>query len=258
MKFEGFDGQAKTLSDIDSSCPPQMQFVSPSQFVVFSCRGSNDNLTLSAFDFAPHEMWEEPMSGSVPFDQFVYAQAAGRFALSRMTTGISDGTVLGLSPNGPSSTQEVRVYQVESGDLLMKLACSPGSRRGQNFDMSEDGLSFLAVRNGVIEVYPLPPLSAQDKKDLAEVQKFEPLPNTSPVRLRQIAQEAAEEARQETVDHTAVSTAVAEPVAVAAPKAGSASATVDVGDPQGKRKPPSLLYPGETVEGGKKSSNPNQ
>ena len=259
MLFEGFDGQGKTLSNIDSSCPPQMQFVSPSQFVVFSCRGSNDNLMLSAFDFAPHEMWEEPMSGSVPFDQFLYAQQAGRFALSRTSANSTDNLAAMSPGQGASNTQEVRVYQVESGDLLLKLTCTPSSSRGQNFDMSEDGLSFLAVRSGVIEIYPLPPLSGQDKKDLAEVKEFEPPPNSKPVQLRRIVEVAAAEAGQEAENHEAVSTSVAESTVVAAPKAGSASSTVEVGDAQGRRKPPTLLYPGETVEGGKKkTSNPNQ
>ncbi|HZL27920.1 MAG TPA: hypothetical protein VFC39_15455 [Acidobacteriaceae bacterium] len=72
MQFNSFDGPIRKLSYVDSSCAPWMQFVSPSQFLVFSCRGSDDRILLSAFDFSPQEMWEEPMGSSSP-TAFLYA-----------------------------------------------------------------------------------------------------------------------------------------------------------------------------------------
>jgi hypothetical protein len=266
MQFQSFDGTARTLSDIDSSCAPQMQFVSPSQFVVFSCRGSNDNLLLSAFDFAPHEMWEEPISGIVPFDQFAYAQSAGRFALSRTALVTTSPGMPYMPPSpgqAPTSAQEVRVYQVESGDLLVKLTCSPATRTGQNFDLSADGSNVVVLRDGVIEVYRLPPLSPQDKKDLAEVRQYEPPPNNSHVQLQRLAREPVEADRKEekvvpAAPASAAATASApEPVDAPAnvPANAPASTSANAGDVETRRKPPTLLNPGETVENGKKSPN---
>jgi hypothetical protein len=253
--------------------------ISPSQFVVFSCRGSDDRMMLSSFNFLPLETWEEPLSGPVGVAHFMYAPKAGRFAMSRLVTTTSvpmPGSTLGplgtLGPAGlvagqtdSTTSQEVRVYQTESGDLLVKLNCSPVSRTGQNFDLSADGLSALVVRDSVIEVYRLPPLSAQDKKDLAEVQAREPpQPHSNLVRLRHIAEEEAQSVAESpgsgdsqdakpaaapaaTAPATAPATAAA-----AAAEGPPANAPANAGDVETHRKPPTLLNPGETVENGKK------
>ncbi|HZL27921.1 MAG TPA: hypothetical protein VFC39_15460, partial [Acidobacteriaceae bacterium] len=43
----------------------------------------------------------------------------------------------------------------------------------------------MVVRDGAIEIYNLPPLSKQDKKQLAEVQQLEPqIPTSATVDLR--------------------------------------------------------------------------
>ncbi len=281
MQFNSFDGAVRKLSYVDSSCSPWMQFVSPSQFLVFSCRGADDKIRLSAFDFSPQEMWEEPMGSSSPTG-FLYAQQAGRFAMGRTTTSIpmaaSVPSVFGFSrqapmqsvPDDPTSTQEMWVYQAESGDLLLKLPCTPVSRTSQNFDLAPDGLSALVVREGAIEVYSLPPLSKQDKKQLADVHGLEPqIPTSSAINLRLLVHPVQDTEDAETTlpppskPQTPPATTAAPPPAApvaAAPAtpalpapAAPANSAANVGDvTEAHRKPPSLLKPGETVDGGKK------
>jgi hypothetical protein len=274
MHFNSFDGESRKLSWIDSSCQPWMQFVSPSQFIVFSCRGSDDKIMLSAFDFKPQEMWEEPMGGASPIGRFLYAQQAGRFAIGRITTPVTMATnTNGRGPSmlGPGQatgstqdttiTQEMWIYQVESGDLLLKLPCSPVSHTGQNFDLAPDGLSALVVRDTTIEIYNLPPPSARDKKELAEVQQQEPkIPTATMVDLRHLV-ETAEDAEQtasplnsaEAPQSLAATPQPATAPAAVAPAKADTSTTVNEGDVvETHRKPPTLLNPGETVDGAKK------
>ena len=284
MQFNSFDGPVRKLSTVDSSCNPWMQFVSPSQFVVFSCRGSDDKVLLSAFDFSPQEMWEEPMGSSTP-SGFLYAQQAGRFALARINTGVTapisasplgnysgQGALLGM-PADSTTTQEMWIYQVQSGDLLLKLPCSPVSRTGQNFDLAPDGLSALVVRDGAIEIYNLPPLSKQDKKQLAEVQQLEPPVATAsavdlPLLIHPVADTEDAEATQPALDKppapqpptttlppaATVAAASTAPVAATVPTpAPPTNAVANEGDVTvAHRKPPTLLNPGETVDGGAK------
>ena len=104
IQFNSFDGDVRKLSYVDSSCSPWMQFVSPSQFVVFSCRGADDKVLLSAFDFSPQEMWEEPMGTSSPTG-FLYAQQAGRFAMGRTTTSIPMAASVAVTSGSPGKRQ---------------------------------------------------------------------------------------------------------------------------------------------------------
>jgi len=289
MQFDSFDGDTRKLTYVDSSCPPRMQFVSPSQFVVFSCRGSDEKIMISAFNFAARETWEELLGGSTPFAHFAFAPQSGRFALSR-TVSMASMPMSSLGPGAlttigsvggfsdPSSTQEVRIYQVESGDLLLKLSCVPVSPGGQNFDLSADGMSVLVVRNGAIEVYKLPAPSEQDKKDLEAMRALEPpMPHTENVKLtRMLAGAPIEEPPVSTAEST--QPAAPKPVAAPAAKVDEAAATsaplpaaapaasapanpagdamATAGDVETHRKPPSLLNPGETIDSGKKASRP--
>jgi hypothetical protein len=271
VEFEGFDGDNRKLSYVDSSCAPRMVLVSPSQFVVFSCRGADDRIMLSSFNFLPLETWEEPLGESIGSTHFAYAPQAGRFALSRMISSAPSSTPGTTSVGaGEANSQEVRLYQIESGDLLLKLSCSPASRTGQNFDVSADGMSVLVVRGGVIEVYRMPPLSAKDKQELAEVQQREPpVPHSNLVKLKHITPEPTEsvaeaaaasdkaQATQPAAPATPVTAAPAAPVPAATasrpPAVASDNAPANAGDVETRRKPPSLLNPGETVDNGKKS-----
>lgn len=183
VKFEGYDGRTRQMAPVDSSCAPRVQMVSLSQFIVFSCRGDQDHTMLAAYDFSAHEVWEEPLAGIHAFAYTTVAPESGRFALSRATSILSmagssaTGATLNGATNVPQEqlgTQEVRVYQTESGDLLMKVATSPVMRAGQNFDLSPDGMMLGVVNRSYIELYRLPALSATDKKDLAELRGLEP------------------------------------------------------------------------------------
>ncbi len=275
MHFDSFDGETRKLSNVDSSCAPRMQFVSPSQYLVFSCRGTDEKIMISEFNFTAHETWEEPLSGSNPYAHFAFAPTAGRFAISRLVaTTAPQPTGTALAPGGligdaldPLTTQEVRIYQAESGDLLMKLGCLPVARSAQNFDLAPDGLSALVLRNGVIEVYELPPLSARDKQDLAEVREHEPpVPQTSNVRLRMLLADAAEAsmesepalAQEQSAQPAAAPPAPAAlqattpaPPAVATSQANESANSGDV-EPA-HRKPPSLLDPGGAADDARKS-----
>ena len=54
------------------------------------------------------------------------------------------------------------MYQNASGDLLLKVECSPVIKTAENFDLSADGSQLAVIRQGNIAIYKLPPLSQQD------------------------------------------------------------------------------------------------
>jgi len=52
------------------------------------------------------------------------------------------------------------VYDTESGKLVLVRDASPVLTAGQNVALSPDGTRFAILRNGAIEIYDLPPVSA--------------------------------------------------------------------------------------------------
>lgn len=179
VSFNEFGGREVKIGQVDSSCAPRLQMVSRFEFLAFTCMGSDARVRMRSYGMDGHETWEETLNGTYGNPELAYAPDAGRFALSRIVASTPDlmlGTVI---PEG--ATQEVRVYQTESGDLLLKVPTSPVTRFAENFDLSEDGLVAAVVNAGTIQVYKLRPPSAQDLKDLADARSFSPPKSEAPV-----------------------------------------------------------------------------
>jgi hypothetical protein len=177
FNFQTFTGRTMDLGDFPTSCPPKPTFVSPSEFVAFGCRGSDDSVDLAGFNLRGDFIWQMNFSELHAYPSIVSAVPAGRFALSRTLT-LSN--VFGSET--PSSSQltgqEVRVVQMYNGKLLLRVPTSPIQRAGQNFALSPDGLSLAVIHDNptihgeetlhdtAIEIYDLPPIAPKDRKEI--------------------------------------------------------------------------------------------
>jgi hypothetical protein len=233
--FDGYSGKTIDLGKLASSCRPRLQMVSRSEFLAMTCQGGDDRIKVASYGLDGKETWEEQL-GDFGAPTFVYAPEASRFAVSH--TSVGDPTpVAGSNLPAEGPRQEVRVYQNASGDMLLKVECTPVFKTAENFDLAADGTMLVVVREGAIAVYKLPPLTKRDREDMAEVAKFAPPASLDPVVLRRLIS-PAERKRAEA--------AVTAPVSVPIPAAMSAVDSTSTG----VRKPPTLLKPGEKPEFG--------
>jgi hypothetical protein len=246
LSFDGFGGKTLDLGPSRSSCEPRVQLLSSSQFLLVSCRGTDDQLKLAAYGFDGHENWEEPF-GDFSTPAFAFAPEAGRFAFLRTMPATQEVNGVG----GQTERQELRVYQTESGDLLLKVPCTPILKTGENFDLSADGRVAVVVRDGAIWVYPLAALTARDRKDLAEVQKYAPpAAGDAPVNLARITVPASKPGEVLAGAAPQVAAPVQTPAGgISTPSVAQAEQQpAGDGDSVGPRKPPTLLNPGEKPE----------
>ncbi len=275
MSFDEFGGKTIGLGKLQSTCVPRLQMVSRGEFVAFPCRGSDPGTTIVSYGLDGRETWEEGMS-DLSRPVFAFAPAAARFAFSRTTDAPQAGSPGAEQPPG---RQEVRVYQNASGDLLLRVDCSPVYKSAENFDLSSDGLLAAVVRNGAIAVYKLPPPRKEDMEDMAEVAKFTPPSGSGAVSLEALARRVE---REKAADEERVSVAAARATAGAAPGAAgaapaaagptvpaSASAAPAAIRSQGDaanaaplaapatRRAPTLLNPGEKPEFGSGNAQPS-
>jgi hypothetical protein len=241
VDFHAFSGKNYMFAPIDSSCAPSLYRVGPAQFLSVNCRGMTGNVTLAAYDLAQHEMWEESLPDSIGAPSYATAPLAGRFAISRIVP--SDGT---RSPGVPldqppdiTSSQEVRIYQTQSGDLLLKIECTPAFKALENFDLAPDGLHAVVIREGAIEVHRLPPLTRQDRDDLAALAPVTPPESKAGFDLRAFAG---------TSEQPMPSAASGGPAVPAATSLPANAVVVQMGDVPTERPAPTLLKPDEKPE----------
>ncbi len=221
VTFNEFGGREVKVGPVDSSCQPRLQMVSRFEYLAFTCMGTDDRSRVKAYGMDGHETWEDSLGGTFGIPEFAFAPQAGRFAMSRITSLPGETDDLGFGNVLPSNaTQEVRVYQTESGDLLLKVPTTPVTRFAENFDLSEDGMVAAVVRDGAVEVYKLPAPSKQDVKDLEEAKSFCPPLSDAPVSFAKL--ESADDAGR--VDVAAREVRVAGGSAAGAGGAGTAAA----------------------------------
>lgn len=276
VSFNEYEGKPQDLMAIDSSCSPRLELLSRSEFVAVTCKGSEDSTLLSVYGFDGQLNWQQTLGGeTLQPPTFVSAPEAGRFAMSRLvpsSTGMAN-----TSGNGPvlddgTLSQVVRVYATASGTQLLSVPCLPAARTAENFDLSPDGRTLAVLSADAIDLYRMHDLSDRERKDLADAQTMLPPKATGPVVLRRISRPVVAEespiASEETTAPQPASpadggTAPAPASAPAATVAGASVAGTDnaetagsaqptAADPTsegtGRRKPPTLLAPGESQE----------
>lgn len=270
VSFNEFGGKQQKLAPVISSCRPRLDLLSRSQFLVETCRGSDQQPMLASFGFDGHENWEEPFGESLQPPTLALSPESGRFALSRLVASSTGAPINGMGNDDPIS-QEIRVYQTESGDMLLRVQCAPAVRSAENFDLAPDGKTLAVLGPETLDIYRLPELSAKDKRELADAQTMTPPLGNGPVLLNRIArpveapvQQASSEASPAAA--AAPSNQVPSPVAaadaapVSASKAAetvaSTSALAEGEAPAPVRKRPTLLNPGEKAEFRDKSVEP--
>lgn len=285
FNYNFYRGKVEELSPFDSTCHPVPVLVSRSEFIAFGCRSGTQRQMMGGFNLRGEEMWEQGIPETYLNPAFAFAPPSGRFAFGRVTTDAVVGDPSSLSPSQFSS-QLVTVFQTDSGKPVLRLECTPILPAGQNFDLSPDGADLAIIRDSVIEIHHLPPLSAKDRAGIAKAAALAPEPSEGPILLSAPLTNAQANAgaRAATAAGTPVATPPTDPAshrpsaivdsdtvvagsadsestvnAVAPPApvdqtvsrpAAPTPRSIENGDPQPEtdrpRKPPTLYNPGET------------
>lgn len=261
ISFNEFGGTQQKLAPVLSSCAPRMTLLSRSQFLVQTCRGLQQGAMLMSYGFDGHENWEEMSGESLQPPVLALAPAAGRFAMSRLVAASTGEPVSGM-PEGDPLSQEVRVYQTESGDMLLKVPSAPVMRSAENFALSPDGRVLALLGRESVDIYALPELTGKDRHDLAEAQTMTPPEGFGPVNLGRITRPVANMAAVRDAESAvgsppaaggvdggkAAATAPAPDAGVRRPLAAAASERPAEEAADEKRTRPTLLKPGEKAE----------
>jgi len=235
--FQSHAGKRLQLSPFDTSCAPSPYFVSRTEFVALGCRGSETHLMLSGFNLRGEQPWIQVLSGNQIAPMVVTAPDAGRFAFSRVLVAASYYDIQNLVPEELSG-QEIQVIQHYDGRILLKVMASPIQRTGQNFDLSENGLSFAVIRNGNLDVFHLPELS---RKDAEQVKLAAALVEKNDARIRLNPIRPTGTAKATPAPQTAESA-----ITINAPTPEPEAPKANAGDAQpsdGPRQAPSLYGP---------------
>jgi hypothetical protein len=154
-----FAGQPRILAEVKSNCQPSVQPVSARVALIVGCYLEGDDRPIDAISLDGRELWRDRWENKYIWGWFTYAQNGSRFAYEsiQVTHPVSAFDAIDESD---IAAQLVGVYDTDSGKLVLVRDASPILTAGQNVALSPDGTRFAVLRNGAIELYDLPPVSA--------------------------------------------------------------------------------------------------
>jgi hypothetical protein len=155
-----FAGTPKILAQVRSTCQPTLDPVSAHVALVVGCYQAADDHPVVAINTDGKELWREQWDNKYVWEWFTSAQNGSRFAYESIQVA-RPISVFDELDESDISAQLVGVYDTESGKLVMVRNTSPVLTAGQNVSLSPDGQRFAVLRNGAIEIYDLPPVSAR-------------------------------------------------------------------------------------------------
>jgi hypothetical protein len=127
------------------------------------CYGDADDRQVIAVSTKDGELWRDRWQNRFVWGWFDSAANGSRFVYESVQVNRSISTFDALYPEDIQA-QMAGVYDTESGKLVLVRDASPVLTAGQNVALSRDGKRFAMLRNGVIEVYDLPPVSVPAPK----------------------------------------------------------------------------------------------
>ena len=157
MPFQG--GETQTLLELDSACHPSEEPVSKDVTLVMTCpRSGNDHL-ITALSLDGKKLWEQRWESRYIWPTFQLTQDGSRFAYSSLQVAHPVGTMDPVDTENITH-QMVGVFDTQTGQLRLVKDATPILSAGQNYALSSDGMRFAILREGAIEIFNLPPITA--------------------------------------------------------------------------------------------------
>ena len=159
IRYMPFRGEARTLVEVQSFCHPTEQPMSSNVTLIMTCPRSTNDHQIFAVDLDGKTLWQQRWESRYIWPTFQLTQDGSRFAFSSLQVNHPVGI---MDPIDETNIvhQMVGVFDTQTGQLRMVKNATPILSAGQNYALSPDGLRFAVLREGAIEIYELPTVSA--------------------------------------------------------------------------------------------------
>jgi len=150
-----FNGGARILGHVESSCSPALDFVAERQLVATACdRAGASKLVALTSDGG--KMWEHPSTPTEVWPILVRSPDGSRLARESLAVNHP------VNAFSPLSSEDIRGQIVEvldaaTGQVALTATASPVLDGGGNVAISPSGQRVAVVADGAIEVFELPP-----------------------------------------------------------------------------------------------------
>lgn len=158
------DKTKKVIGEVRSECAPQLTTLSDDVALAQDCV-AHGGMDVSALSVQGGILWQARWSSKYLWPHFESSVDGSRFAYESLEMNRDVGSVDYFGEDDVQS-EPVGVFDTKTGELVLVESASPILSAGQNFALSADGRRFAILRNGAIEVYDLPAVTAKKPVEL--------------------------------------------------------------------------------------------
>lgn len=153
-----FTGGSRVLGRVESSCAPDLDFISQNEFLIKSCAAKGEPRMI-AFSTDGNRLWEDDATTSAIWPITVMGPDGSR--LARETLQVSHA-VNAFNPldSDDIKGQLVRIINTADGSVALESAANPPLDTGGNVAISPTGNRAAILTDGAIQVFDLPPPAA--------------------------------------------------------------------------------------------------
>jgi hypothetical protein len=154
MNLNYFTGGSTILGRVNSTCPPNIDFISQRELLVTACENLGAH-KLVAMGIDGHRLWEDPISPQAVWPLLAMAPDGSRLARETLIVGHEINAYSPLDSEDIKG-QLVRVIDAANGKVSLEAAATPTLDAGGNVAISPSGRRVALLNAGSLEIFDLP------------------------------------------------------------------------------------------------------
>lgn len=158
LNLNYFTGGSRLLGRVESSCAPDIDFISQNRFLIKSCAARGE-ARLVAFSTDGSRLWEDDSTTAAIWPITLMGPDGSR--LARETLQVSR-PVNAYNPldSDDIKGQLVKIINTTDGSVALEAAANPPLDMGGNVAISPTGQRAAILTDGAIQVFDLPPATS--------------------------------------------------------------------------------------------------
>lgn len=157
LKLSGFSGGDRVLSRIESSCPPQYNFISERELLLTTC-DPDSGWNLKAMSTRGDSLWEVRTAMNAMLPLLVMAPDGSSVARETLLLKRSVDKYRRMVGVRDLQGQIVKVFDAANGKIVLESPLTPIFDGGGNVAISPSGQRVAILNAGAIQVFQLPAL----------------------------------------------------------------------------------------------------
>jgi VWFA-related protein len=187
IRFGPGVSQRHNIARVRSRTVPDVVYASDHSLLIGRCATVNCDYSVTSFSVTGRRLWRQRWSRFRSFPAVAYDQDGGRFGVSTLQVAPAENTAKpGVPAYDPDDAfdldpsqldifqQDIQVFETASGNPAFSLTVMPAVQSGRNFSLSADGRRLAVLRGDKLELFDLPPISAEERTKSAELKTEAP------------------------------------------------------------------------------------